>query len=552
MTKKLLPSALLVLLSLSTASAATNTKLVQVEEVVLDGYAYQEVISPQVRTELVQFLNSRTGSFELETFPEELEITRRGLEAILNQHSPGVFLVSTPDQKLTDHKLRFSLDLVPGEVIYNQTNPYFSVDNIRRSLPSLEAKNLKFSSGKPIVDEREIDMIRENSFKYPSIEYQLEVGKRPTVYVDLLSPRGKHLFYFTLDNFSPFKTHYNLKEAVGYINGNLTGHDDVLSTMFLFNHKSLKESTGVALQYAIPFYNIHSKLTLNYVWSSARISNIAGTDISVSTAGHVGQLQYDYYVPRFSSQLKQSIKVFTGISFRLLDSAVSAESSPVPAHASRVLTTPVFVGLQYSMNPVTTYSLEAELKYTAYQAGVLGNSSLEDLQAAGARLVTAEKFQQKLTGTVSGTYLADNGFSISNQVNWQWSPSKTLAFDRFANSIRGFREGGVGDSGLLVKNTVTSPNLLKVTNFSFQPYAFVDFSFSKFNSSDEDVANNPSINYGTNEANPILTKSIASAGLGLKAAYRDISLDVFVSHKLSGKDNEYGNTLGFFTLNARY
>lgn len=551
------------LMGLSSVVLAGVSPQFTVDKYNLKGYTDPTYIKPETRNQLVLLLKSYTGN---DVTVAKLNELKEKIQALLNKEAKGVFTVTIPPQKVMDKSVEFNVNFVAGKVVYNETKG-FSKENVKNSLPSL-SEGVQFYAGRPWVDERELTLAAENPLKLTQVQYELAPGKPITANVNTLAPRGKHLRYVSLDNYGKESLDY-LRVNAGYINANFSGYDDVLSMFASTNTKRPQETLLFGLNYDLPLYKLHSRFSVLYAHSSTDIKSFKvneGLKLDATGGADVIAPKFSYYLPHYNFGYSNQLKLNLGYNFqRLKQKTEDVRTRALIGRSGIYYVSPISAGISGKIIPTQGIDLDFDLSYNALYAGILGSDQIFFLREYGQRLKTAEKYQDFWKGSLTAKFDLPYGFKFNTTNAFQYSNKHLISHLRTSTGVRGFRVGGgSGDSGAYTANELIAPNLSSRPELSLRPYAFLDVGMVHYNRNDLDKVENPTLQYNSekytdeeleamklkNETPDVNTMWVATTGLGLKASFKDFSTDVYLAHKLKGKDGKHDrNTLWF---NATY
>lgn len=530
------------LLGLSSGVYAGQTPVQEVQFKVtkynLIGFTGPSYVKADVRNQLVSLLNQYTGS---NITPSKLNELKSKLQAVLNQDAKGVFTVNIPRQTIKNGVVVLNVNFVAGKVLYGETDG-FSRQNVERSIPSLK-QGIQFVAGRPWIDERELTMAVENPLKLTQVEYELQPGQPIVAHVNVIAPRGKTIRYVSVNN-SGSKEYNYVQTTAGYINANLTGKDDVLALVAITNLQDFSKYFAFGGSYSRPFYAQHQRLDFSLFHAQTQVKqyspeNQPDLKIDAKGSGDIATVNWSYYLPHYDWAYSNQLKVVAGYTFKRLKTETAANgrsTTVIPFY----FVSPFNVGVTGKVIPFRGLDLEFSAKYNFLYSGFLGTSSLADLRQGGGRLVTAQKFEDWWTGSFSVRKTLPQNWTWFTSLGAQYSNKFLVSSERYSNNVRGFRQGsGSGDSGAWIKNELISANLSNKPNFDIKGYGFVDAGLAHYNRNAQDIESNIGLTYGVSTdgglAPQVKTRTVASAGLGLRVAYKDFSTDVYAAYQLKGQ-----------------
>lgn len=486
-----------------------------------------ETLSEDAQLSVAKSLSKYQGTQTL----TNLKTAQLELQAVLDKIEPNKFDVILPQQTITDGNIIFELvskSVAESQVFYKASKGY-SEENIARSLPSLKQGKV-YEDGRQWFDLREFNMAKENPLKVTRVHYELNPkNKTSNLIIAGFSPFGKTRSFISYDNFGAREFNYQ-RVSLGFVNANLTGHDDVLNLNALTNVKAPSKSYAVGVGYTYPFYSKHQSLSLYTSMSYADSNDIDGLPSAINRKLSKGQsisanLKWSYYLPTFNLGMEDQFKINLGYNYRHINQ--TSELNRLGETKKKFAVSGVSAGIDghIQFTPKTIFNIDLTHHY--YASKLPGSFGMERI---------GETFNRSYHISTASLGLSQEfaqGWHFSSQLSGQFTLQDISSIDLFSVTgtygVRGFKYGGAsGERGLVWRNELSMP---KYTRFQISPYAFYDAGQFRYNSENAKT-------YGED------MHTVSSAGLGIKTSpTQNLSLDAFVARRFANanSDNLNGN-----------
>jgi hemolysin activation/secretion protein len=411
------------------------------------------------------------------------------VEGAYRQAGFSAVQVIVPEQELTQGVVRFEVTEVPLGQISISGESQFSAENIRQSLPTLQAGQTP--NGRMI--SQSVQLANENPAK--QVEVVLSVGKTAgTVDADVkVKEEPVQRVFLTLDNTGTRSTG-RTRAGIAYRHANLFDRDHVVTlayTTSLDKPPSAKVDV-LSAAYHLPLYDRNASLDLIYGYSNVSTSTQSGApgaSLGINGKGDIFALRYNHYLPRAGEYSSRWVAGFDWKSVK--SSCVNAAGVAVTGTAGCVdfFTTPIsltYAGrleqpkrlFDYSIGLSINLPLGSEHPYPT--AAVPAGRDLYTL-AAGNRKSRDDYSVLRLTSTYLQPLPMDWTLRVS--ANGQSSFGTALVSTEQlglagSTAVRGFLERVVtADSGIVAQIEAQTPELspmLGLTQGKLQGAVFFD------------------------------------------------------------------------------
>lgn len=524
---KLKLSAVAVLLSLSYAEAVlANQPTFAVSSFQLSGDV--QALSDGDQIALAQVLEPFQG--EHQTFAR-LKEAQKAAQAKLDELGKSQYQIILPEQALENGSVQFQMVYrmtQKGQIVYRGSEGY-GEENIANSIPSLKEGKF-YEDGRQWFDRREFNMAQENPLKVTRMHYELDPqNKVSDLTVAGFSPFGSKRAFIAIDNYGS-REFKRGRINLGYVNANLSGHDDVLSLMALSNFKEPSKSFAMGLSYSRPFYDYHQSLSFQLGYSNLDSSDSDGLPSLISRKMVHGKttfvgINWNYYLPSFDLGIEDQFKINAAYSYRHYHQSSSLTTSFL---GNNVATTDksysiagVSLGLSGEVKITPNAKISMELTDYYYANNLPGSKHMERLGEGFNRSYNIVFYRLGYSQDFA------EGWNFNSQLTGQYSRQDLSNIDSFSvtgiYAVRGFKYASVnGDRGLVWRNEISMP---KYTKFKVSPYAFFDLGQYRYNKVNAKTFNDNKVN------------TITSTGLGLRAEIvKNMNMDVFVARRLANAE----------------
>lgn len=446
----------------------------------------------------------------------EVTVARISAQALLDETQPGALIVNVPEQTLEEGRIRVVL-LARQDVRLDRLSivaaPGFDERNVRASVPAL-AEGMRLDAN---ALDRQLRLGELNPFKRTSVALGRQGDGVATAVVTARAERGA-LGFASTDNFGPRGARARL--GAGYVDGNLTGRDDVLSlnTMSALHAQRLH---GLSVSYALPLYRHDQLLELGLAHSRSD-SGRSVELFRINGAGTAASLKWSYLLPR---QATADLRLTAGYLYHRTRGRIGLQAfEEVTSQLAPGATAPLSVGVEGEVRPTglgLAVVVSGAVNVAHNFAGRLGSTDEAGLRALrrGAGDFTLASARLRAEAELGG------GWQLRGSVLGQTTGDVLVAADQLnvagPYAVRGFRDAGLlGDRALVTSAEAATPVLLKMAEVSLRGWGFAD--------------------YGTLRRNHALVgelarADVASAGMGLRTAAHWGTLEMYLARKFTGR-----------------
>lgn len=460
---------------------------------------------------------------------------QQALEALENTYRGEGFTtveVYVPEQELTSGVVRIQVTETKVVNVTVADNKYFSENNIRASIPSLQegtAPNLrKISESVQLANDnpaKQVNVALETSEADGGINAKVAVTDNDPLRVML-----------TLDNTGSAQTG-TWRTGVALQHSNLFNRDHVATVAYTTSPDSPSGSKVdvYSLGYRVPLYSIGDSLDFIYGKSNVTTGQTPnlGSVLAITGRGEVYALRWNHF---FARQGETSSKLVFGIDYKKVDSSCSlfglsglgfdscAPYSTLPlsvTYSSQIQS----VGQVLDYNIGVARNWATGPRYTSSTTGITDRYSV----FAGNRQATDNFVIVRGGASLFKGFTSD--WQIRVAATMQATSHALVASEQFglagSGAVRGFTERAVAaDSGVIVNSEVYTPDLLAKSDLkgNMRLLAFLDAGRGANNNTDGSTVK--------------ATMSLASIGAGLRYSLgRDFVLKLDVARVLLNGDS---------------
>lgn len=449
----------------------------------------------------------------------ELTTARVAAQALLDHAQPGELAVSVPEQTLQDARVRVVITSLRGTRIARVRAvgaSGFDEANVRASVPAL-AEGVALDTGEL---DRELRLGELHPFKRTSVTLARQGDGTPAALVTAQAERSA-LGFLTTDNFGPREA--RARVGAGYVQGNLTGADDVLALNYM-SALERERLQGLSVSYALPLYRWGQMVELSA--SHSRSDSARTVELfHLNGAGTAASAKWSYVLPRYAGA---DLRLTAAYLYHRTRSRVTFEAredlgSLVPSGASA----PLSVGLEGELRPTglgLPVVASAGVSVAHNFAGRFGSTDAPGLSAirlgAGDFTLTSARLRVEAQ--------APGGWQLRASALGQATGNALTAADQLnvvgPYAVRGFRDAALlGDRAVVASAEVATPVLASVAEVGVRGWGFVDYGA---------VGRNHAL------AGELDHAEAAATGLGLRGAARWGSLEVYLARKIAGRAHD--------------
>lgn len=475
--------------------------------------------------------NSLLGGTELDALVAPFTGSGRGyadiqkaLEAIENayrQKGYGAVNVHVPEQEVTSGTVHLKVvEAVIGK-LHLSGNAYFDDNNIRSSLPALQAgriPNLKNIS-------ENVQLANENPAK--QVEVMLSTGESPGV-IDARLKVNEHdprRFFLTLDNTGTNETGRH-RLGLAWQNANLLGGDEVLTLAYTgspdvwLDHPDNVKVDIYSLAFHKPFYSLGDSIDVIYGNSNVNVPTVQNTGFGLNGKGEVAAVRWNHHFPRDG---EYTSKLVFGYDYKFLNTTCSPDQRGLTATCTPYTVQPLSVTYHGAVQGIDIQA--------GYQVGLAMNllpvgaryTGAPGTAAAGkhdrysfltGRPVSDEFMTLRFGGNVAQRF---SGWMLRAALEGQLSGSAVPPSEQLglvgSTAVRGFNERAItADQGYVANLELYTPSLASYIRASGNLHGVVFYDFA----------------HGRNEGSVVAptfkTMGVAAAGVGLRYALgKDVS-----------------------------
>ena len=449
---------------------------------------------------------------------EDLHRAAAAVQALFEAEGYGAVVAYLPPQAGQDGLI--TIAVVEGKVssIDVQGASVFSADNVKASLPALQLGRT------PRLRDIDAELRIANENPSKQVQVLIKPGKRSGEADVELQVKELPLNRFSvgLDNTGNERTG-DYRATLGWQNGNLTGHDDVLGAQLQLSPTEPQQVRVLSAGYRWPLYARHLVIDTFAAYSDidgGSSATLAG-DLRFVGRGRVFGARVGWYLPRWGEFDR---RVAFGLDRRSYLNRCDIDGLPFgacgPAGES-VTVSPL--SLEYSLQ--SAGAMPASLSVALLHNLRLGGSHTSPASFEAARPGAKPAFTALRFGT-SLTWPIDEQWLLRGRLSGQWTPDALVSGEQFglggAQSLRGYEERElVGDMGLVASVELTGPGLLDPSGGlgALRPLAFMDAGLAR-NQGDAPCVDARS------------QCSAASAGIGLRYAIGSLQARLDLAYAL--------------------
>lgn len=394
----------------------------------------------------------------------QIEQAAQALEKSMRDKGFVFYRAFVPVQKPQHGEVRLQVITFKLGQVAISGNEHFSVENIRRSLPSLH-------EGEPpdmFRLGRDLTAANANPAKQASVTFR-EGSARETVDADVRVKDADPLSFFagytanrSVDPMYRGDNIYRL--SAGFQHSNLFGRDHVATLSYTTDPRDLGKVTLLGAYYQLPFYGTGLSLSGYYTHSdinSGKVPQGLGV-LDVSGRGNFAGLRLTQALPRVGT-LQHTLSA--AIDERYFENGTTFAGTRVqPNVGSRPLS------LRYTLHQDEAWGgYGGNVEYALNVGGGAANNGVNHRANGGDFGWDAWRYGADFS-------LANWGWNFGAKLRGQWSSHSLIAGEQFGlggtGSVRGFADREVaGDYGFLWNAEATAP---QVWLPQLKPVLFVD------------------------------------------------------------------------------
>lgn len=445
-----------------------------------------------------------------------LTAARVAAQALLDRAQPGELAVSVPEQTLQDGRVRVVIASLRGTRIARvraMGARGFDEDNVRASVPAL-GEGVALDTAQL---DRELRLGELHPFKRTNVTLARQGDGTPEALVTAQAERSA-LGFLTTDNYGPREA--RARVGAGYVQGNLTGADDVLSLNYM-SALERERLQGLSVSYALPLYRYGQMLEFSAAHSRSDSAHTVEL-FHLNGAGTAASAKWSYLLPRYKGA---DLRLTAAYLYHRTRSRVTFDAredlgSLVPSGASA----PLSVGLEGEARPTglgLPVVVSGGVSVAHNFAGRLGSTDEAGLGAirlgAGDFTLTSARLRAEAQ--------APGGWQLRASVLGQTTGNALTAADQLnvvgPYAVRGFRDAALlGDRALVASAEAATPVLANVAEVGVRGWGFVDYGAVRRNHALEGEFDHA---------------EAASTGLGLRGTARWGSLELYLARKIAGR-----------------
>ena len=387
----------------------------------------------------------------------DISAAARALEALLHDEGYSFYRVVLPPQKIKDGAIQLQVIQFQIGSIQVTGNKYYSAENIRHSLPGLQAG---MSPNMPVL-QRHLQIANASSAKNATI--LIKEGKQQDAIDAEIQVRDRDpvSIYTALGNTGSDDSG-DWRLSFGYQHANLFDRDHALTLSYTTSPEDTGDVQQTGIFYRLPVYSLGSEMSAYYIDSTVDSGTVS--DFDVSGAGEFAGLHYKYAFPKYG-ELSHSISA--GLEDRYFD--------------NDVLFLGVNLGVPVRSRPISlTYAGQwkkqgRQLDFSVSWAANVGGGSHNDKFDYRVNRAGADVYWQAFRYSLDYQHPFDNGWEFKGYVRGQWSDDQLIPGEQFGlggrYSLRGFEERELsGDNGIMLQAEAWIP----FDKPGLRPYVFLD------------------------------------------------------------------------------
>lgn len=513
--------------------AGLNLSTAYAEEAVFAIRGYQltgnTLLNP---ARIEQTLESFTGPQQ--TF-DNVQAAVKSVEKLYADAGYGAVRVLIPEQEVDNGTIRLQVVEAKLGKIEVEGNQFFTSDNIRAAVPSLESGQM------PNMDaiSRSLRIANENPAKRTNLVFRPSKNENEVDALLRVEDEAPLKFALSLDNTGTQATG-NFRVGLLAQHANLLGKDHTASMQILTSPGHENDVSIVGLGYRIPLYRQGDSIEASYGYSNVNSGTvqIAGGSLGISGKGQVAGLRYNHQLDDLN-QWEQ--KLSFGLDYRAYTNAVipsTGGTSLIPD----ITVHPISVTYNASHRD-QEYELSA---YLTWMHNLPGGAEGKQQDFTASRAGATSNYQIWRYG-LNFSYLLPANWLARASFAGQYSEDMLVSGEQYGvagqDSVRGFLERELAsDKGQRLNLELYSPDFagfFSLADWRLQALAFHDIGRIQ--------RNRPA-------ASEIASDTIASAGLGLRLGHGknfSMKLDYAVVTQAGGAQHKgdarlHGSLIWFF------
>jgi len=444
----------------------------------------------------------------------------------LDNRYPDVFVLSiVPNTKETgSYDIEVALRL--GDVVAETSKAEGYSERLAiDSVPSLKSGKI-LKPDQKWEEERDLRQANSHPFKRTKINYKLSPDSQVVAEVEIEAKKMQQLT-LSVDNYGSFPTGGRGRIIGSYVNGNMTGNDDILQAFFFSGLSKPKTAYGIGFNYYRPFYGNYQAVEISAIKVKTNFPDlpiVQGGLTSIGSGDEFG-VKWHFNLPQTGEGEADAPRFSLGIASRKQSNVTTLNSFKADIVDYDVKEVPFSIEFTDTIRIDDKSSLTASFSNSWGIPGRLGSSDASEFEKARAG---ADKYSVLKYHIQYNTRIAGN-FPISTIYKGQATSDKLTPANQLQiggpSGVRGFTNSNgqlAGDSAQILNVELGMPTASMSATSILQPYMFYDVGRKKGGSTETD-------------------HNISSVGLGIRweisnSKNGSFGVDAYAAKAIHGKN----------------
>ena len=447
-------------------------------------------------------------------------------QARLDKKYPNVFVLSLVPNTEQAGSYDIEVALRLGDVVAETSNAEGYSERLAiDSVPSLKSGTI-LKPDQKWEDERDLRQANFHPFKRTKINYKMSPDTPVVAEVEIEAEKRQQ-FTLSVDNYGSFPIGGRGRVIGSYVNGNLTGNDDILRAFVFSGLSKPKSVNGMGFSYYRPFYGKYQALE----FSASKVKTnfpdlplLQGGLTSIGNGEEFG-VKWHFNLPQTGAGEADAPRFSLGIASRKQSNVTTLNAFKADIVDYEVKEVPVSIEFSDTIRIDDNSFVTASVANSWGVPGRLGSSDASEFEKArtGADRYSVLKYHIHYNTRLAG----DFPFSVSYKgqaTSDKLTPANQMQIGG-PSGVRGFTSSNgqlAGDSAQILNVELGMPAAAMGDMSNLQPYLFYDVGHKKGGSTETDHI-------------------ISSVGLGIRweisnSKNGSFGVDAFAAKAIRGRD----------------